>query len=60
MVRVLTEDDVATVLALPDLLPVVAEAIRKQDRGEIERPERSHFPVGLVLTRTRKKRSGPV
>lgn len=49
MIRVLTEEDVATVLELPELLPVVAEAIRKQDRGEIERPERPHFPVGTGL-----------
>lgn len=49
MVRILTEEDVATVLELDDLLPVVAEAIRKQDRGEVERPERPHFPVGIGL-----------
>lgn len=50
MVRILSEEDVATVLELDGLLPVVAEAIRKQDRGEVERPERPHFPVGVGLT----------
>ena len=49
MVRTLTEEDVATVLELDDLLPVIADAIRKQGRGEVERPERPHFPVGLGL-----------
>jgi alanine dehydrogenase len=49
MVRILTEEDVATVLELSDLLTVVADAIRKQDRGEVERPERPHFPVGIGL-----------
>lgn len=49
MVRVLTEEDVAAVLDLTDLFSVVREAVRKQDRGEIERPERPHFPVGIDL-----------
>lgn len=49
MVRILSEEDVAAVLELDDLLPVVAAAIRKQDRGEVERPERPHFPVGVGL-----------
>ncbi|HET7323431.1 MAG TPA: ornithine cyclodeaminase family protein [Halococcus sp.] len=49
MVRVLTEEDVAAVLELPDLLPVITEAIRKQDNGEVERPNRPHFPVGVGL-----------
>lgn len=49
MVHILTEEDVAAVLELSDLLPVVAEAIRKQDCGEVERPERSHFPIGIDL-----------
>jgi alanine dehydrogenase len=49
MVHILTEEDVAAILELPDLLPVVAEAVRKQDCGEVERPERPHFPVGIDL-----------
>jgi alanine dehydrogenase len=50
MVRVLSDDDVAEVLDLEDLLPVVAEAFRKQGAGEVERPERPHFPVGEGLS----------
>jgi alanine dehydrogenase len=49
MVRILTEEDVAAILELSDLLPVIAEAVRKQDCGEVERPERPHFPVGIDL-----------
>jgi alanine dehydrogenase len=46
MVRVLGDDDVAAVLSLPELLPVVEEAFRAQGRGDVERPPRPHFPVG--------------
>ena len=49
MVRLLSNDDVATVLDLEALLPVVAEAFRKQGAGAVERPERPHFPVGTGL-----------
>jgi alanine dehydrogenase len=49
MVRVLSDDDVAAVLDLENLLPVVATAFRKQGAGEVERPERPHFPVGEGL-----------
>lgn len=49
MVRVLSDDDVADLLDLTDLLDVVAEAFRKQGAGEVERPERPHFPVGTGL-----------
>lgn len=45
-VRVLGNDDVAAVLSLPDLLDVVEDALLAQGRGEVERPERPHFPVG--------------
>lgn len=47
--RVLSDDDVAGVLELDSLLPVVEQAFRKQGRGEVERPERPHFPVGAGL-----------
>jgi alanine dehydrogenase len=53
MVRVLSDDDVAEVLELEDLLPVVAEAFRKQGAGAVERPERPHFPVGEGLSSER-------
>ncbi|WP_049997196.1 ornithine cyclodeaminase family protein [Halococcus sediminicola] len=46
MVRLLTDADVRRTLELDALLPVIAEAIRKQDRGAVERPDRPHFPVG--------------
>jgi len=48
-VRVLAASDVEAVLSLPDLLPVVAEALVRQGRGEVERPERPHFPVGTGI-----------
>jgi alanine dehydrogenase len=49
MVRVLADDDVAAVLSLPDLLPVIESAFRAQGRGAVERPERPHFPVGAGI-----------
>ncbi|MEF8831375.1 MAG: hypothetical protein V5A23_07560, partial [Halobacteriales archaeon] len=49
MVRVLSDADVAAVLEVGSLLPVVAEAFRTQGRGEVERPDRPHFPVGTGL-----------
>lgn len=47
--RVLSDDDVAAVLDLEALLPVVETALVKQGRGEVERPDRPHFPVGAGL-----------
>lgn len=47
--RVLSASDVATVLDLDSLLPVVENAIRQQGRGEVERPDRPHFPIGAGL-----------
>ena len=49
MVRVLSDADVAAVLDLRELLDVVERAFVKQGRGEVERPERPHFPVGTGL-----------
>ena len=48
-IRVLSAEDVAAVLFLPDLLDVVEDALLAQGRGEIERPERPHFPVGTGM-----------
>ncbi|RDI71926.1 ornithine cyclodeaminase family protein [Halopelagius longus] len=45
-VRVLSDDDVASVLSLPALLPEIERAFVKQGRGEVERPPRPHYPVG--------------
>lgn len=47
MLRVLSDQDVAAVLDLDDLLTVVADAFAAQYRGAVERPERPHFPVGI-------------
>jgi alanine dehydrogenase len=47
MVRILSQADVAEVLSLEELLPVIEDAFVKQGRGEVERPERPHFGVGI-------------
>ena len=47
--RVCSDSDVAALLELEELLPVVADAFRRQGRGEVERPERPHFPIGTGL-----------
>ena len=49
MVRVLSDDDIASVLDLEALLPVVADAFEKQRAGAVERPERPHYPIGTGL-----------
>ena len=49
MVRILSDDDVATLLEIDALLPVVRDAFVKQERGDVERPDRPHFPVGAGL-----------
>jgi alanine dehydrogenase len=46
---VLSDADVASVLDLEALLPVVESAFRAQGRGGVERPDRPHFPVGAGL-----------
>lgn len=47
--RVLSSEDVAALLDLSALLPVVADAFRAQGRGDVERPDRPHYPVGAGL-----------
>jgi len=47
--QVFDDDAVADLLALDDLLGVVERAFLKQGRGEVERPDRPHFPVGEGL-----------
>ncbi|SIR86873.1 ornithine cyclodeaminase family protein [Natronorubrum thiooxidans] len=49
MVRVLSDEDIASVLDLESLLPVVADAFEKQRAGAVERPERPHYPIGTGL-----------
>ncbi|WP_266080237.1 ornithine cyclodeaminase family protein [Haladaptatus caseinilyticus] len=50
MIRILSDTDVASILDIDTLLPVVRDAFVKQGRGEVERPSRPHFPVGIGLT----------
>ncbi|WP_327053709.1 ornithine cyclodeaminase family protein [Halomicrococcus gelatinilyticus] len=50
MVRILSDADVADCLDVAELLPVVRSAFVSQGRGEVERPERPHFPVGTGLS----------
>jgi alanine dehydrogenase len=45
-VRVLSAAAVDRLLDLERLLPVVADALRAQRDGRVERPDRPHFPVG--------------
>lgn len=49
MVLVLSEEEVRTHLDLPSLVDVVGDALGKQAAGEVERPDRPHFPVGTGL-----------
>ena len=49
MVLVLSEETVRTHLDLPGLVDVVGDALAKQAAGEVERPDRPHFPVGTGL-----------
>jgi alanine dehydrogenase len=49
MVTVLSETEVEQVIEFEMLLPVLEEALICQARGEVERPERPHFPVGAGL-----------
>lgn len=49
MVRILSDTDIAALLDLEDLLPVVETAFVKQGEGAVERPSRPHFPVGIGL-----------
>jgi alanine dehydrogenase len=49
MVRVLADDDIARVLDLEELLPVIADAFEKQHADAVERPDRPHYPIGTGL-----------
>ncbi|WP_338727419.1 ornithine cyclodeaminase family protein [Haladaptatus sp. DJG-WS-42] len=52
MTRIISGADVRDLLELADVLSVVEDALLKQGRGEVERPERPHFPVGQQLDAT--------
>ncbi|KAB1187205.1 MULTISPECIES: ornithine cyclodeaminase family protein [Haloferax] len=60
MVRILSADAVRELLSLSELFPVVEEAFVKQGRGEVERPPRPHFPVGIDVDVTRNGIGGTV
>ena len=47
--RVLTEDDVLSLIDLETLLPELEEAFVRDYHGEVERPDRPHFPVGAGI-----------
>ncbi|TYT62215.1 ornithine cyclodeaminase family protein [Natrialba swarupiae] len=49
MVRVLSDSDVASVLDLEALLPIVADAFERQYVGAVTRPDRPHYPIGTGL-----------
>ncbi|MEF8886433.1 MAG: ornithine cyclodeaminase family protein [Haloarculaceae archaeon] len=46
---VCSEAEVREILELAALVPVVEAALARQARGEVERPDRPHFPVGRGL-----------
>jgi alanine dehydrogenase len=49
MVTVFSESDVQDLLDLESILAVVASGLRNQTAGDVERPERPHYPVGTGL-----------
>lgn len=49
MVLVLSAEEVDRSLDLAELVDVVDDALIKQTAGEVERPQRPHFPVGAGL-----------
>jgi alanine dehydrogenase len=49
MVLVLSEAEVRECLDLAGLVDVVGDALEKQAAGDVERPDRPHFPVGAGL-----------
>lgn len=49
MVLVLSDEDVGDLLDLKSLAPVIERALVKQGTGDVERPDRPHYPVGTGL-----------
>lgn len=47
IVHVLTDGEVDDLLDLSTVLDVVEDALVRQGRGDVERPDRPHFPVGM-------------
>ncbi|MFC6993280.1 ornithine cyclodeaminase family protein [Haladaptatus sp. GCM10025707] len=57
MTRILSGDEVRSLLDLDAVLDVVADALQKQGRGDVERPARPHFPIGRGLDADRPDES---
>ena len=49
MVLVLSDNEVEHLVDLKSLASVIEHALVKQGRGEVERPERPHYPLGIGL-----------
>jgi alanine dehydrogenase len=49
MIRRLTEEDIAELLELETLIPIIEDALIKQDSGQVERPPRPHTHIGEGL-----------
>jgi len=49
MIRKLSEEEIADLLDLESLLPVIADAMVKTEKGEVEKPPRPHTPIGEGL-----------
>ncbi|MFB6207452.1 MAG: ornithine cyclodeaminase family protein [Haloglomus sp.] len=54
-VRVCSAEDVTALLDLSALLDVVESAFVRQGRGEVERPDRPHYPIGEGLDESRPR-----
>lgn len=60
MITALSDDDVESLIELPDIADVVEAAQIKQDAGAVERPERPHYPIGTGLRDTEPLGTGLV
>lgn len=49
MVLVLSDEEIADSIDLGSLATVIEQALVKQGRGEVERPDRPHYPIGVEL-----------
>jgi alanine dehydrogenase len=60
MVTVLSEDDIESLIQLTDIADAVENAQIKQDAGDVERPERPHYPIGEGLVEDNSTGTGLV
>ncbi|WP_135536999.1 ornithine cyclodeaminase family protein [Halostella pelagica] len=49
MVLFLTDAEIERLIDIETLAPIVERALEKQHSGEVERPERPHYPIGADL-----------